>query len=566
MQRYLQYGLLKQHDLQNFDSWASTFGETVTATELSPDGKSFRAKTRFARFYNLPELMSMFREVADIQTADMLDLPVPKVNYQAIVIKPSAIQEKLVESLSERADQVRNRKVDAKKDNMLLITNDGRNLALDQRLYDSSLPDDENSKVSTCAQKVYELWEKSREQRLTQLVFCDLSTPKSDGQFSIYNDLRKKLIAKGIPENEIAFIHDAKTEAAKQELFIKVRTGKVRILMGSTAKMGAGTNVQDRLIASHDLECPWRPSDLEQRAGRIVRQGNQNPEVEILRYVTERTFDAYLYQLVESKQRFISQIMTSKSPVRSAEDIDEAALSYAEIKALATGNPLIKEKMDLDIEVARLKVLKSSYLSQKYALEDQITKLYPAKIADCEARIRGFQADIIQAAAQTAPNADGFSPMVIAGSPYTDKELAGKAILAACQQMKSPVPVNLGSYRGFSMELSFDEINKTFKIVLKSGLRYRVTLGDDAFGNITRLNNAVASLPKMLGDARENLEDLRNQLKNAQDETRKPFAQETELKLKSGRLAMLNARLNLEEHEAISEAAALDDQDEEMEL
>src|SRR5574344_177831 len=437
MQRYLQYNELAQRNLQQFDAWASTFGETVTAIELSPEGTGYRAKTRFAKFYNLPELMAMFKEVADIQTADMLNLPVPKANYHNVVIEPSDIQKDLVKELSERAEKVRNKMVDSSIDNMLKITNDGRKLALDQRLSNDMLEDFEKSKVASCANNIYEIWNKTSDKKAAQMVFCDLSTPHNDGHFNVYDALRDKLIAQGIPEEEIAYIHSAGTEAKKKELFGKVRSGQVRVVIGSTQKMGAGTNVQQRLIALHHLDCPWRPADLQQREGRIVRQGNENPEVDIFTYVTENTFDSYLYQLVESKQKFIGQIMTSKSPVRSAEDIDETALSYAEIKALCAGDERIREKMNLDTEAQKLKLLKANHLSQRYALEDQIIKEFPQKISALEQRIEGFKADIAHLEENSAPNADGFCPMEVEGTVYIEKKDAGCAILAACKAMTS---------------------------------------------------------------------------------------------------------------------------------
>ena len=549
MQKYLQYATLKRNDLIHFDSWASTFGETVTAIELAPEGNGYRAKTRFAKFYNLPELMSMFKEVADVQTADMLDLPVPKANYHNIVLKPSEHQKKMVESLSERAEKVRNRMVNSSVDNMLCITNDGRKLALDQRLLNDMLPDSETGKVSACADNVFDIWQRTADQRSTQLVFCDLSTPKGDGSFNVYDDLKAKLIAKGIPNAEIAFVHSAETESKKKELFGKVRSGQIRVLIGSTQKMGAGTNVQKKLIALHHLDCPWRPADLQQREGRIIRQGNDNPEVEIYTYVTENTFDSYLYQLVESKQKFIGQIMTSKSPVRSAEDVDEQALSYAEIKALCTGNPYIKEKMDLDIDVARLKLLKANHLSQHYALEDKILKDIPKKIASLEQRIAGFKVDISHAEAYTHPNEDGFSPMIIQGKIYTDKKAAGTEILAVCKKMTSPNPIPLGSYRGFDMELSFDPVVREYMITLKNELRHTTPLGTDIFGNIQRLDNLISSFPEKQKACENQLENERVQLENAKEELDKPFVHEEELKTKSARLAELNAMLDLNKND-----------------
>ena len=549
MQKYLQYSTLKRNDLIHFDAWASTFGETVTAIELSPEGTGYRAKTRFAKFYNLPELMSMFKETADIQTADMLNLPVPEAHYHNIVLKPSEAQKKMVEGLSERAERVRNKMVDSSTDNMLLITNDGRKLALDQRLMNDMLPDSETSKVSACADNVFDIWQRTAKSRSTQMVFCDLSTPHNDGKFNVYDDLRKKLIEKGIPAEEIAYIHTAETEAKKKELFGKVRSGQIRVLLGSTQKMGAGTNVQTKLVALHHLDCPWRPSDLQQREGRIIRQGNENPEVDIYTYVTENTFDSYLYQLVEGKQKFIGQIMTSKSPVRSAEDIDETALSYAEIKALCAGNPHIKEKMDLDIDVSRLKLLKANHLSQRYALEDQIIKEFPQKIKSLEQRIEGYKADMAQLAQNTLPNEDGFSPMIMAGGTVTDKKAAGEAIIGLCKSMTSPDPIHIGEYRGFDMELFFDSFSREYKITLKHELRHTVTLGTDIFGNIQRLDNALNSFQEKLTACEAQLENTKVQLENAKLEVQKPFPQEEELKTKTARLNELNAMLNLDKRE-----------------
>ena len=549
MQKYLQYGTLRRNNLLHFDAWASTFGETVTAIELAPEGSGYRAKTRFARFYNLPELMAMFKETADIQTADMLKLPVPEAHYHHVVLKPSEHQKEMVASLSERAERVRNKMVDSSTDNMLLITNDGRKLALDQRLMSDMLPDSETSKVAACAANVFDIWQRTMERRSTQMVFCDLSTPHNDGKFNVYDDLRAKLIAMGIPAEEIAYIHSAGTETQKKELFGKVRSGQIRVLLGSTQKMGAGTNVQHRLIALHHLDCPWRPSDLQQREGRIIRQGNENPEVDIFTYVTENTFDSYLYQLVESKQRFIGQIMTSKSPVRSAEDIDETALSYAEIKALCTGNPYIKEKMDLDIAVQRLKLLKASHLSQRYALEDQIIKAFPQKIAAFEQRIEGYTADMAHLKEHTTPNEDGFSPMEVEGVLFTDKKAAGSAILAACHAMTSPDAVPLGKYRGFDMSLHFDSMSREYKITLKGTLHHTVALGTDIFGNILRLDNCLEGMEERLVICKEQLENVRVQLANAQVEVERPFPQEEELRTKSARLDELNILLNMDKPE-----------------
>ena len=549
MQKYLQYGALRRNDLLHFDAWASTFGETVTAIELSPEGTGYRAKTRFAKFYNLPELMAMFKETADIQTADMLKLPVPEAHYHSVVLKPSETQKEMVASLSERAERVRNKMVDSSVDNMLLITNDGRKLALDQRLMNDMLPDSETSKVGTCAENVFDIWQRTADRKSTQMVFCDLSTPHGDGKFNVYDDLRNKLIAKGVPAEEIAYIHTANSEAQKKELFGKVRSGQVRVLIGSTQKMGAGTNVQTKLAALHHLDCPWRPSDLQQREGRIIRQGNENKEVDIYTYVTENTFDSYLYQLVESKQKFIGQIMTSKSPVRSAEDIDETALSYAEIKALCAGNPHIKEKMDLDIDVSRLKLLKANHLSQRYSLEDQILKEFPQRIRSLEQRIEGYQADIDQRKRNTEPNEDGFSPMIMPGGTVREKKAAGDAILGLCKSMTSPDPIPIGQYRGFDMELSFDTFSREYKITLIHQLRHTVTLGTDIFGNIQRLDNTLSSFEERMAACADQLENTRVQLENAKAEVQKPFPQEEELAAKTARLNELNALLNLDKKE-----------------
>ena len=549
IQRYLQYNTLVKNNLQHFDAWASTFGETVTAVELTPEGTGYRAKTRFARFYNLPELMAMFKEVADIKTADMLDLPVPKAVFHNISVKPSEIQKQMVAELAERAEKVRNGMVDASVDNMLKITNDGRKLALDQRLINPMLPDFEGSKLNACVDAMFDTWEKGKEKRSTQLFFCDLSTPKNDGNFSVYDDIRKKLTERGVPSEEIKFIHEADTETKKLELFKKVRRGDVRILMGSTQKMGAGTNVQNKLAASTDLDCPWRPSDLEQRLGRSIRQGNENAEVDIYRFVTEETFDAYLYQLVEGKQKFASQIMTSKSPVRSCEDIDETALSYAEIKMLATGNPYIKEKMDLDIQVQKLRLLKSNFLSEKYALEDKIIKFYPQEIARRTETIESLKTDIERVAKHPKPMDDTFAGMKVSGVSYSEKADAGNAILAACQAMTSPDPVPLGEYRGFQTELSFDTFSKEYKVKLKGELGYSVSLGTDTYGNITRLDNALEGLPKRLEINEQELENTKKQFGTAKIDVQKPFNQEEELQTKTARLNELNALLNVDKRE-----------------
>ena len=544
MQRYLQYGELEKRHLQQFDAWASTFGETVTAIELSPEGTGYRAKTRFAKFFNLPELMALFKEVADIQTSEMLNLPVPKANYHNVVIEPSEIQKELVKDLSERAERVRNKLVDSSTDNMLKITNDGRKLALDQRLTNDMLEDFEHSKVATCADNIYSIWDKTSEDKSAQLVFCDLSTPHNDGKFNVYDDLKTKLIDRGIPEEEIAFIHDANTDARKQELFNKVRRGQVRVLIGSTQKMGAGTNCQDRLIALHDLDCPWRPSDLIQRSGRIIRQGNKNPEVDIYRYVTEGTFDAYLYQLVENKQRFISQIMTSKTPVRFAEDIDETALSYAEIKALAAGNPDIIEKTELDTQVAKLKLLKQNYLSEKYALEDKVIKYYPNEIKRLENRIEDMKEDIEVFNNNNTPD-NSFEKMNIKGTIFTERKEAGEKIIEICKSMTNPEPLEIGDYKGFKIILSFDTMDRKFYASMKNNLSYKTELGSDPSGNITRIDNVLNGIETRLSSIENNLEDTKKNYESAKKEIEKPFPQEEELKTKSKRLDELNIKLNL---------------------
>lgn len=544
MQRYLQYGELEKRHLQQFDAWASTFGETVTAIELSPEGTGYRAKTRFAKFFNLPELMALFKEVADIQTSEMLNLPVPKANYHNVVIEPSEIQKELVKDLSERAEKIRNRMVDSSVDNMLKITNDGRKLALDQRLTNDMLEDFEHSKVATCADNIYSIWDKTSEDKSAQLVFCDLSTPHNDGKFNVYDDLKTKLIDRGIPEEEIAFIHDANTDARKQELFNKVRRGQVRVLIGSTQKMGAGTNCQDRLIALHDLDCPWRPSDLIQRSGRIIRQGNKNPEVDIYRYVTEGTFDAYLYQLVENKQRFISQIMTSKTPVRFAEDIDETALSYAEIKALAAGNPDIIEKTELDTQVAKLKLLKQNYLSEKYALEDKVIKYYPNEIKRLKNRIEDMKEDIEVFNNNNTPD-NSFEKMNIKGTDFTERKEAGEKIIEICKSMTNPEPLEIGEYKGFKFILSFDTMDRKFYASMKNNLSYKTELGSDPSGNITRIDNVLNGIETRLSSIENNLEDTKKNYESAKKEIEKPFPQEEELKTKSKRLDELNIKLNL---------------------
>ena len=547
VQRYLQYDALLRNGLQHFDSWASTFGETVTALELAPEGTNYRAKTRFAKFFNLPELMLMFREVADIQTADMLKLPVPAVKYHNIKTKPSEIQTELVASLAKRAEKVRARLVEPNVDNMLKITNDGRKLALDQRMIDPMLPDDPNSKVNACVDNVYRIWEEYADTKATQLVFCDLSTPKNDGTFNVYDDIREKLIARGIPAEQIRFIHEATSDAQKKELFAKVRSGEVRVLLGSTPKMGAGTNVQDRLIAIHNLDCPWRPSDLEQRQGRIERQGNMFPEVQVYRYVTEQTFDAYLYQLVESKQKFISQIMTSKSPVRSAEDVDEVALSFAEVKMLATGDERFKEKMDLDIQVSKLKVLKQSYLSEHYDLEDRILKYFPQTIKECEQRIVCYEADASLARQHQPQGEEKFCPMTLKGITYTEKAAAGEMLLAVCKEYPMAEPAEIGSYRGFKLEVFYDTFNAHYCLYLCGKAKHKVDLGTDPLGNLTRIENELAKIPAKLEAAKTKKAETIEQLEIAKIEVEKPFAFEDELKEKSERLNALNIELNLDQ-------------------
>lgn len=563
IQRYLQYSTLEEMGLLNFDDWAANYGETITAIELSPEGTGYRSKTRFAKFYNLPELMSTFKMVADIQTADMLKLPVPKANFHTEVIKPSPMQQDMIKSLADRAEEIRTGNVDPSIDNMLKITNDGRKLALDMRLVNPLTPDTEDSKTSICARNVYTIWERTQDQKSAQLVFCDLSTPgktidmemrdgvavMSDFQ-NVYDDLKKKLVAEGIPPEEIAFIHEANTEVRKKELFARVRSGQVRVLIGSTAKMGAGTNVQDRLIALHDLDCPWRPSDLAQRLGRIVRQGNQNPEVEIFRYVTENTFDAYLYQLVENKQKFIAQIMTSKAPARIADDVDETALSYSEIKALATGNPLIIEKCNLDVEVSKLNMLKANHLNQRFSLENMVYRRYPAKIAELKEQITGYEKDVATAKAHPK-STENFVGMEIYGTQHTEKEAAGRAIISACKDLQGSEPVQLGQYRGFSLSLQYDAAHTDYKLTIKGAMSHTISLGADIYGNITRIDNVVDGLAKELEAYQAVLQDTQTQLANAKAEMERPFAREKELAEKFARLKELNILLNMDQKEQV---------------
>ena len=594
MQRYLQYGTLQRNNMTHFDAWASTFGETSTAIELAPEGTGYRARTRFSKFFNLPELMSMFKEVADIKTADQLNLPTPTPHYETVVVQPTEVQKAMVQSLSERAGKVHSGSVDPRVDNMLKITSDGRKLGLDQRLINPLLPDDPGSKVNACINNIFRIWQDGADEKLTQLVFCDISTPKGmertaqqtepevsdapkeddempllepaddltelagvssnavESNFNVYEDIRSKLIARGVPPDEIAFIHDANTEVKKKELFAKVRAGQVRVLLGSTAKMGAGTNCQDRLIALHDLDCPWRPGDLEQRSGRIVRQGNMNPDVQIYRYATEGTFDSYLWQTVENKQKFISQIMTSKSPVRSCEDIDEAALSYAEIKALCADDPAIKEKMDLDVDVARLRLMKADHQSQQYQLEDRLLKFFPQEIERNQGYIRGFEQDQATVAAHPLPEKD-FVGMTIGRETFTEAKDAGEAILATCKQVSSEKDHALGEYRGFSMSVMYNPLSQMYQLTLKGAMSHQVELGSDPRGNITRIDNALAGIPRRMQNVENKLNDLNQQMATAKAELGKPFPQEEELRSKSARLAELDAKLNLDRPAAQAE-------------
>ena len=544
--RYLQYGTLQKKNLTHFDCWASTFGETTTAIELAPEGTGYRARTRFAKFFNLPELMAMFKEVADIKTSDQLHLPVPEAKFETVVVKPSEIQKEMVQNLSERAAKVHSGTVDASEDNMLCITNDGRKIGLDQRLMNPLLPDDPASKLNACVRNVLQIWEDGSEQKLTQLLFCDLSTPKNDGQFNVYDDIKTKLLAAGVPESEVAFIHSADTEAKKAALFSKVRSGDVRILLGSTAKMGAGTNVQDRLVAVHHLDVGWKPSDMTQRNGRIIRQGNRNKEVKVFNYVTEGTFDAYLWQTLENKQRFISQIMTSKSPVRSCDDVDEQALSYAEVKALCAGNPLIKEKMDLDVQVAKLKVLKADHQSQKYRLEDKLLTQFPADIQQQRAYISALKTDE-ETAAANPQDKENFCGMTIKGMMFDNKKTAGERLILAAKELPDTEPVVLGEYRGFELSVRYEPVRNEQQAVLKGKAIYPVALGADPHGNITRLDNLLAGFDECIANAENRLENLLQQQTAAQAEVEKPFPQEEELAQKSARLAELNAQLDVDE-------------------
>lgn len=555
IQRYLQMEELQKTGLTQFDAWAATFGETVTAIELAPEGTGYRTKTRFSRFFNVPELMSMFKEVADIKTSDQLNLPVPEVEYKTIVIKPTEEQKEYVAELGERAEQVRNGGVDSSIDNMLKITNDGRKLALDQRLVSDAFPDSVDGKVSECARQCYDIWENTKDTKSAQLVFCDLSTPKNDGTFNVYDDLKQKLMDMGVPEEEIAYIHHANTDTRKAELFSKVRSGQVRFLFGSTAKMGAGTNVQDRLIALHHLDVPWKPSDIEQQEGRILRQGNQNEKVQIFRYVTEGTFDSYMWQLLENKQKFVGQIMTSKSPVRSCEDVDEAVLSFAEIKALATGNPYIKEKMELDIEVAKLKVLKANHNANRYRLENQIVHDYPLKISNEKVRIQQLQEDLKCYQSYQIKNQDRFE-MIIENVTFDDKELAGKAIrTAAKKENRLGESGEIGTYQGFTMFVSYNHISNSYNLKLQNQRSYLIELGENGLGNIIRINNALDNIPKHIARAKQNLQTYESQLEDAKIEVMKEFPKEADLKEKTDRLSELNALLNMDQsnHEIVAE-------------
>ena len=559
--RYLQYSTLQQKGLTHFDCWASTFGETTTAIELAPEGTGYRARTRFAKFFNLPELMSMFKEVADIKTSDQLHLPVPDAKFETVVAKPSEIQKEMVRELSKRAARIHSGAVEAFEDNMLCVTNDGRKIGLDVRLMNPMLPDDPSSKLNICVQNVLQIWEDGKEQKLTQLLFCDLSTPKNDDNFNVYDDIRRKLVAAGVPESEVEFIHSADTEAKKAALFSKVRSGDVRILLGSTAKMGAGTNVQQRLVAVHHLDVGWKPSDMTQRNGRIVRQGNMNKEVKVFNYVTEGTFDSYLFQTLENKQRFISQIMTSKSPVRSCDDVDEQALSYAEIKALCAGNPLIKEKMDLDVQVAKLKVLKADHQSQKFRLEDKLLTKFPADIQETTAYIAGVKSDAELAAAHPQAQ-EGFCGMTIKGVAYDEKKTAGERLLLACSELPNSEEKVIGSYRGFELSLRFDTYHSEYQALLKGQRKYPVALGKDPLGCIIRLDHSLNDFPERIASAENELATLKQQQAAAQIEVEKSFPQEEELAEKSARLAELNAQLDVDEKSHESEQSEKEQEDE----
>lgn len=554
--RYLQSDLLRKNNLEHFDSWAATFGETQTSMELAPEGGGYRARTRFAKFFNLPELMTMFKDCADIKTADMLpDLKVPDVTFHNVVVQPTEHQKEMVADLSEHAKLVQQKAVPPERDNMLCITNDGRKIGLDQRLMNPLLPDEPGTKVNACIDNVHKIWTDTAAQKSAQLIFCDFSTPKNDGKFNIYDDIRDKLVARRVPKNEVAFIHEYDSEGKKKELFAKVHKGDIRVLIGSTAKCGSGTNIQNKLIALHDLDVPWRPADLEQRLDRIKRQGNENPAVSVYRYVTENTFDAYLYQTLENKQRYISQIMTSKSPVRSCEDVDEATLSYAEVKALCAGNPLIKEKIDLDVSVAKLKALKANHVNEQYRLEDNVLKFFPEAIRKTENRIKGYESDSLHLKLKIPP-AEGILPMTVLGETFTNKEAAGKALIEACKQLKSKETLDIGTYKGFDLSLSYDSFDKTFHLEMKCEMTYSTTLGTDPHGNITRVNNALDNIPKMLENSQSQLEALKSQLDTARTEFGKPFPREEELQTKLSRLTELNIQLNIEGKQEIEAPTA----------
>ena len=555
LMRYLQYSTLQQKQLTHFDAWASTFGETTTAIELAPEGTGYRARTRFAKFFNLPELMNMFKEAADIKTSDQLHLPVPEAKFETVVVKPSEIQQDMVKSLSERAAEVHSGAVDPSVDNMLKITSDGRKIGLDQRLMNPLTPDDPDSKLNACVDNVLRIWNETKEDNLTQLIFCDMSTPKGDGSFNVYDDIRTKLLAAGVPESEVEFIHNADTEGKKADLFSKVRSGKVRVLLGSTAKMGAGTNVQTLLVAVHHLDVGWRPSDMTQRNGRIIRQGNKNKQVYVYNYVTEGTFDAYLWQTLENKQKFISQIMTSKSPMRSCDDVDEQALSYAEVKALCAGDPRIREKMDLDVQVAKLKVLRSDYQNQKYRLEDKLLKHYPEEIQKAKNRIAALKNDA-QIADAHPQDKENFCGMTIKGMVFDEKKAAGERLMLACKEMPNADMMLLGTYRGFELNIRFDSFKNEHQIVLRGELSYPVPLGDDPRGNIVRLDNAIGNFADRIADADAALDSLEQQKQAAEVEIAKPFAQEEELQTKSARLAELDALLNMEHQSSRTEPEA----------
>ena len=540
--------MLREMGLTHFDSWAAQFGETVSAIELAPEGTGYRAKTRFARFFNLPELMAAWKECADIQTSDRLNLPTPKPLYDNVMVSPSEIQKDMVAELAQRAEAIRNHTINSEQDNMLCVTNDGRKLALDQRLIDPRLPDDPGSKVNACVEKTFQLWQDTAADKRTQVIFCDQSTPKSDGSFNVYDDIKAKLISRGVPEKEIAFIHDASTDAQKSMLFSRVRSGQVRIILASTAKMGAGTNIQDKLLALHHLDVPWRPSDVEQQEGRILRQGNTNPEVHIYRYITEQTFDAYMWQTLENKQKFISQVMTSKSPARSCEDMDQASLNYAEVKALASGNPLIMEKTELDTEVAKLKMMKASYTSRHYDLEDALLRTFPKELSRTQSLIAGLQQDARTASQNLPPDPDHFR-ITILGKVYTEKKEAGAALLEACKQSVQDGSSILGEYAGFTLSANYSSFSRQYHLSISGQIIHDIELGDDPSGNLTRINNALLHIPKNLEAAQKSLDNIQNQIAEAKAELQRPFPQEELLNEKQKRLNEVNAMLDLDKKE-----------------